>query len=48
MLKRAGRGHDVEGIEGTKAGELAIDCPACPLPGINMPADWEARYSEKP
>ncbi|KAF8201858.1 hypothetical protein BJ912DRAFT_1054149 [Pholiota molesta] len=41
MLKRAGRGHDEAGVAGTKDGELAIQCPSCPHPGINLPADWK-------
>ncbi|PPQ82081.1 hypothetical protein CVT26_003681 [Gymnopilus dilepis] len=41
MLKRAGRGHDTSGVGGTKEGELAIVCPSCPHPGINLPAGWE-------
>ena len=39
MLKRAGRGHDPTGIAGTQPGELAVDCPACPHPGVNAPID---------
>ena len=30
-------------------GDLAIFCPACPQPGINLPEEWEndpKRYSE--
>jgi hypothetical protein len=41
MLKRAGRGHARTGILGTKAGELAVRCPCCPHPGVNLPEDWE-------
>ncbi|KAJ6499891.1 hypothetical protein DFH09DRAFT_945023 [Mycena vulgaris] len=41
MLKRAGRGHDPSGVAGTKAGELAIRCPCCPRPGVNLPQDWD-------
>ncbi|KAJ6488289.1 hypothetical protein C8R47DRAFT_1216093 [Mycena vitilis] len=41
MLKRAGRGHCAGGVSGTKPGELAIRCPACPRPGVNLPAGWE-------
>ncbi|KAF7795561.1 hypothetical protein EIP86_006723 [Pleurotus ostreatoroseus] len=41
MLKRAGRGHDPSGIPGTKPGDLAVICPACPHPGINLPDDWD-------
>lgn len=39
MLKRAGRGHDPAGILSTQPGQLAVDCPACPHPGINVPKD---------
>lgn len=41
MLKRAGRGHDECGVQGTRPGELAVICPACPHPGINLPEGWE-------
>ncbi|KAI0739290.1 hypothetical protein C8Q80DRAFT_1222396 [Daedaleopsis nitida] len=41
MLKRAGRGHDPSGAAGTQPGECALDCPACPLPGKNLPRDWQ-------
>lgn len=40
MLKRGGRGHDPAGAAGTKNGELALMCPSCPHPGINLPAGW--------
>ncbi|KZP09993.1 hypothetical protein FIBSPDRAFT_913941 [Athelia psychrophila] len=40
MLKRAGRGHDPTGVAGTKEGECAVLCPACPQPGKNLPANW--------
>lgn len=41
MLKRGGRGHDPRGAEGTKSGELVVECPACPRPGINLPEGWQ-------
>lgn len=41
MLKWAGRGNDVAGVEGTSPGELAIQCPTCPHPGVNMPDNWK-------
>lgn len=41
MLKRGGRGQDPHGAEGTQEGELAIECPACPHPGRNLPEGWE-------
>ncbi|KAK0219931.1 hypothetical protein IW262DRAFT_1448408 [Armillaria fumosa] len=28
------------------AGELALQCPACPQPGINLPADWDSAPPE--
>jgi hypothetical protein len=37
MLKRAGRGQDPAGVSATKPGELAVECPACPHPGRNLP-----------
>lgn len=40
-LKRAGRAHDPDGAASTKEGELAIECPACPHPGKNLPEGWE-------
>ncbi|RDX40788.1 hypothetical protein OH76DRAFT_1365678 [Lentinus brumalis] len=40
-LKRAGRAHDPSGIPGTQPGELAVECPACPHPDINLPPNWE-------
>ncbi|KAK6977540.1 CxC2 domain-containing protein [Favolaschia claudopus] len=43
MLKRAGRGHAMDGIAGTQAGECALLCPACPQPGKNLPLDGSWR-----
>ncbi|KAJ7310883.1 hypothetical protein DFH08DRAFT_974040 [Mycena albidolilacea] len=42
LLKRTGQGHDPceDHINVTKLGEVALLCPACPLPGINLPPDW--------
>ena len=40
MLKRAGRGHDASGTLGTRPGDLAVVCPACPHPGVNLPQNW--------
>ncbi len=39
-LKRGGRGHDATGAAGTSEGELAILCPSCPRPGVNLPNGW--------
>ena len=40
MLKRGGRCHDPTGVNGTKRGELAVRCPACPRPEVNLPPNW--------
>jgi hypothetical protein len=40
MLKRAGRGYNLAGVEGTGRGECAVICPACPQPGKNLLDDW--------
>ncbi|KAJ6472963.1 hypothetical protein DFH09DRAFT_1343669 [Mycena vulgaris] len=47
MLKRAGRGHDTSGVAGTKPGECALLCPACPQPGKNLPPNWKEAPKEK-
>ncbi|KAJ6587763.1 hypothetical protein B0H10DRAFT_2233949 [Mycena sp. CBHHK59/15] len=47
MLKRAGRGHDPNGIMSTKPGACALLCPACPQPGINLPPGWEKAPDER-
>lgn len=41
LLKWAGRAHDPAGIEATEPGQLAIRCPSCPHPGINLPDGWK-------
>ena len=27
-------------------GVMAVFCPACPQPGINLPEDWKIKYNE--
>ena len=46
-LKCGGRAHDSTGAKGTSNGELAILCPSCPHPGINLPQGWAAEPKEK-
>ncbi|KAF7306182.1 CxC2 domain-containing protein [Mycena chlorophos] len=41
LLKRAGRGHEPGGVDGTGIGELAVRCPACPRPDVNLPNGWQ-------
>jgi hypothetical protein len=40
LLKRHGRGYFKNGIEATSAGSCAVECPACPQPGRNLPENW--------
>ncbi|THV05951.1 hypothetical protein K435DRAFT_849407 [Dendrothele bispora CBS 962.96] len=40
VLKRHGRGHDPRGYRATRSGECTLPCPACPIPGINLPEGW--------
>ena len=47
LLKRSGRGHAVSGVAGTKEGECAVLCPACPQPGKNLPDNWKNVAAEK-
>lgn len=46
MAKRAGRMYDPKGMQNTARGELALVCPACPIPGINLPPEWENALPE--
>ncbi|KAF7367916.1 CxC2 domain-containing protein [Mycena sanguinolenta] len=40
MLLRAGRAHEEGGVLATAAGELAVFCPCCPNPEVNLPPNW--------
>ncbi|KAG1744530.1 uncharacterized protein EDB91DRAFT_1050678, partial [Suillus paluster] len=42
--KRFGFGHDTERSPGP--GDLALYCPACSQPGINLPTSWRYDYEE--
>jgi hypothetical protein len=46
MLKRSGYGHLKDEVE-TQSHSCALLCPACPLPGINLPPNWENAPKEK-
>lgn len=43
MVKRGGRAYDPSEnrVESTGQGELAVVCRACPVPGMNLPDDWQ-------
>ncbi|KAJ7028789.1 hypothetical protein C8F04DRAFT_1265542 [Mycena alexandri] len=49
MLIQAGRvvAYDSSGAAGTKSGECAVECPACPRPEVNLPEDWEDASPEE-
>ena len=47
MMKRGGRSYDPSGVDGTSPGELAVLCPACPIPSVNLPPDWKSVAKEK-
>lgn len=40
--KRAGYGHHTD--KEPRQGDLALFCPACPQPGINLPPEWKSKY----
>ncbi|SJL14297.1 uncharacterized protein ARMOST_17753 [Armillaria ostoyae] len=41
MMMRVGRGQEENGIKTTSPRGLALHCPACPIPYVNLPAGWE-------
>ncbi|TDL16254.1 hypothetical protein BD410DRAFT_731572 [Rickenella mellea] len=47
ILKRAGRGHNPLPLSATPLGACAVECPACPHPGVNLPLDWEDAPPDK-
>ena len=46
LMKRAGRGNISGGLASTKTGDLCVECPACPIPGVNLPDGWESASPE--
>lgn len=47
MLKRAGLGMTPEPVSSTPPGAYAVECPVCPHPGVNLPANWENAEESK-
>lgn len=41
LMKRAGQGNLANSLITTQSGHLAVGCPACPIPDINIPEDWK-------
>lgn len=48
MMKRAGCGHNHAMVSFDSEGCLVMECPACPIPGKNMPDDWAERFKDQP
>ena len=44
-LKWAGYAGMPKSVKDVKPGKLAIFCPACPQPGINILADWKKDHA---
>lgn len=47
MVKRSARGHAPDGVSSTGQGECAVECPACPHPGRNLPDKWDKAPESK-
>ncbi|KAI0689311.1 hypothetical protein C8T65DRAFT_700284 [Cerioporus squamosus] len=47
MLKRGGRGNVPQGATAVPQGSCAVECPACPHPGKNLPDEWESAPKNK-
>jgi hypothetical protein len=46
LFKEGGRFMALNGQQDTGPGGLALSCCACPLPGTNMPLDWQKDVSK--
>lgn len=46
-IKRGGAGHTTTAITELGDGALAIECPACPHPGRNLPVGWETEAATR-
>ena len=47
QIKRGGGGHNPNGLTSITEGSLAIECPACPHPGRNLPQGWDDALGDK-
>ncbi|KAI0685039.1 hypothetical protein C8T65DRAFT_712813 [Cerioporus squamosus] len=47
MLKRGGWGNVPNGANNVPLGSCAVECPACPLLGKNLPDNWETAPEQK-
>ncbi|KAF9021224.1 hypothetical protein BDZ89DRAFT_1138143 [Hymenopellis radicata] len=46
MMMRGGKGVQKDGANHFKRGELTLQCPACPIPSVNLPPDWMDRVDQ--
>ncbi|KAF8999472.1 hypothetical protein BDZ89DRAFT_934749, partial [Hymenopellis radicata] len=46
MMMRAGKGSQKDGASRFSRGELTVQCPACPIPFVNLPPDWKERVDQ--
>ncbi|KAF9779699.1 hypothetical protein BJ322DRAFT_1012771 [Thelephora terrestris] len=46
-IKRGAAGHTSAAVDELGDGALAIECPACPHPGRNLPSEWENESGDK-
>ena len=44
LKNRMEQGLGLQSEHSTADGAMAIFCPACPQPGLNLPDDWTVRY----
>lgn len=46
-IKRGGAGNTSVPIDDLGDGTLAVECPACPQPGRNLPPEWENESQDR-
>ena len=46
-IERGAAGHSLTLVGELSDGTLAIECPACPHPGQNLPAEWENKVGTR-
>lgn len=47
QIKRGGGCHTVAGLASIPDGSFALECPACPHPGRNLPQNWDQVSEDK-
>ena len=47
QIKRGGGCHTTTDLVSVPNGEFALECPACPHPGRNLPQDWDKAPEDK-